>query len=220
MSTTTPRLGLISPAGTDQFERADFVSNYAILDQYPGTFVCTSTTRPHWTSAQLGQLILETDTKRMMEWDGSSFHEVQSAPSAWMRSIDPSISTSGPISLSSHQSLQFTIGTISLRRPASIAMLVNCNIKQMRYQSFSASFTPLIDNGYVGPYTGTGAEVSQWHTFGTEGNWNDYRVIPGFGMKSVGAGNHSLGIRMTTQQGTGSLLKASVLAFMVNSSDV
>lgn len=217
MSTTTPRLGLISPAGTDQFERADFVSNYATLDQYPGTFVCTSATRPHWTSAQAGQLILESDTKRLLEWDGSSWHDVQSTPPAWMKSLDAAIN---PINLSSHQSLQFTVGTISLRRPASIAMVVNCNIKQLRYQSFSASFAPLIDNGYVGPFAGTGADVSQWHTYGTEGNWNDYRVVPAFGMKSVAAGNHSLGIRMTTQQGTGSLLKVSVLAFLVNSTDV
>lgn len=77
MSTTTDKLGLKKPAGTDPFLLTDFNSNTDLIDRAPGVYYCTSSTRPSWSSPQAGRMIVETDTKKMFIWPGSgSFVEV------------------------------------------------------------------------------------------------------------------------------------------------
>lgn len=217
MSTTTPRIGLTKPDGSDQFSRAILNANSDKLDSQPGLWVCTSTTRPAWTTAQKGQCISETDTRRIMHWDGSAWHDIQTNPPVFYRAYAPQTQ----VAIATNQTLQLTLGTITLRRPASIAVMAIANLKQMRYQSFQCNYYPLIDNGYIGAYGGTTTDANQWHTYGAEGNWNDYRVVPSLGMKAnLAAGNHTLGIRVGAAQGNGSLVRASIMAFMVNSTDV
>ena len=83
MSTTTDKLGLKKPAGTDPFLLTDFNSNTDLIDRAPGVYYCTSTTRPTWSSPQAGRMILETDTKKMFIWPGSgSFVEVVNSGAA------------------------------------------------------------------------------------------------------------------------------------------
>lgn len=74
MSSLSTRLALKRPDGTDPFLRLDFVNNWNKLDQYPGTFVCTSGTRPSWGDAQIGMNIYETDTKREYRWTGADWY--------------------------------------------------------------------------------------------------------------------------------------------------
>jgi microcystin-dependent protein len=73
VSSLTTRLALKRNDGTDPFLRADFTQNWNKLDQYPGTFVCTSGTRPSWGDAQIGLNIWETDTKLEYRWDGADW---------------------------------------------------------------------------------------------------------------------------------------------------
>lgn len=83
MATTTDKLGLKKPAGTDPFLLTDFNSNTDLIDRAPGVYYCTSSTRPSWSSPQAGRMIVETDTKKMFIWPGSgSFVEVVNSGAA------------------------------------------------------------------------------------------------------------------------------------------
>jgi hypothetical protein len=73
MPTPTARLGLLKPSTSDPFVTADLASNLQKVDDTPGYRVCTSATRPSWTSAQAGMLIVETDTGLIWRWTGSGF---------------------------------------------------------------------------------------------------------------------------------------------------
>ena len=71
MATSTPRLALIKPAGTDLVSLSDINANYDKLDTNAGIFLCTSGTRP--ATPYSGQLIFETDTRRILQWSGSAW---------------------------------------------------------------------------------------------------------------------------------------------------
>lgn len=83
MPTPTTRLGLLKPSTADAFSTADLAANWQKIDDNPGTFICTSATRPSWTAAQKGREIMETDTLLKWIWTGSEF--VRSAPSGLLK---------------------------------------------------------------------------------------------------------------------------------------
>lgn len=66
MATSTTRLGLSKPAGSDVVDVAVLNANADKIDAAVGTVKCTSTTRP--TTPYEGQAIYETDTKRTMTY--------------------------------------------------------------------------------------------------------------------------------------------------------
>lgn len=67
MSTLTPKLGLLKPAGTEFILRLpQFNDNWDLLDGAAGSSICTSGTRPS-TGNFLGRVIFETDTKAFVE---------------------------------------------------------------------------------------------------------------------------------------------------------
>lgn len=72
MPTPTSRLGLLKPSTSDPFSTADLAANWQKIDDSPGVFLCTSTTRPAWTAAHKGREILETDTLLKWIWTGST----------------------------------------------------------------------------------------------------------------------------------------------------
>jgi hypothetical protein len=73
LATSTTRLGLTKPDGTDLVDIAVLNTNANKIDAAVGAFVCTSTTRP--STPYAGQIIYETDTDQSFVWD--------SATSAW-----------------------------------------------------------------------------------------------------------------------------------------
>lgn len=74
MPSLSARLGLKRPQISDAFSTQDIYDSYTLLDGYPGTFICTSSTRPGtWGVAQSGQYIFETDTSLMWRWSGSAW---------------------------------------------------------------------------------------------------------------------------------------------------
>lgn len=83
MSTQSPRLGLIKPERPDLFSTADIAANWAKVDQYPGVYVCTSSTRPSWSTAQAGMCIREADTQLEWLWTGTAW--ARTAPSGRLR---------------------------------------------------------------------------------------------------------------------------------------
>lgn len=71
MATSTTRLGLTKPAGSDVVDVAVLNANADKIDAAVGIVVCTSTTRP--TSPFTGQQIYETDTKQLQTYTGSAW---------------------------------------------------------------------------------------------------------------------------------------------------
>lgn len=61
---------------------SDFLSNWTILDSFPGIFIGTAAVVNSevsgWSSAQLGQLVYETDAGLSFRWNGSAL--VRSGP--------------------------------------------------------------------------------------------------------------------------------------------
>jgi hypothetical protein len=66
-------MSLKIPASTDPFLLSDFALNWGILDASPGTYVCTSGSRPLWGSAQAGRQIFMTDYRQTSWWNGSTW---------------------------------------------------------------------------------------------------------------------------------------------------
>lgn len=70
----SPRLELERPLANHGFSRAEHYNNLTLIDGYPGTFICTSGTRPGgWGTANEGMVIWETDTDLRWRWDGTKF---------------------------------------------------------------------------------------------------------------------------------------------------
>ena len=73
MPTPSAKLGLALPSQPDDFSTADVRANWEKIDAAPGTFICTSTTRPTWGVNQAGRKIFETNTGVTRSWTGSSW---------------------------------------------------------------------------------------------------------------------------------------------------
>lgn len=71
MATSTTRLGLTKPAGSDVVDVAVLNANSDKIDAAVGIVVCTSTTRP--TSPYIGQQVYETDTKQLQTYTSSGW---------------------------------------------------------------------------------------------------------------------------------------------------
>lgn len=77
MATYSTVLGLKLNQLSDPFELSDFVANWGILDASPGTFICTSVSRPSWGTAQAGRLIFMTDLKQLSYWTGTGWTDLR-----------------------------------------------------------------------------------------------------------------------------------------------
>lgn len=80
MALNTSKLQLTRPESIDFMDPTILGNNFQKLDDNVGALVCTSTTRP--SSPYVPQKIFETDTKRLMQWDGSIWFWVGGAPIA------------------------------------------------------------------------------------------------------------------------------------------
>lgn len=73
MTTLSPKLGLVLPYGPDAFSTTDIRNNWSQIDTAPGSYICTSSTRPTWTTAQAGRKIMESNTGLDWWWDGAAW---------------------------------------------------------------------------------------------------------------------------------------------------
>lgn len=76
MPTPSARLALLKPSTSDPFVTADLAGNLQKIDDTPGYRPCTSSTRPSWTAAQTGMLIVETDTGLIWRWNGTTYNRI------------------------------------------------------------------------------------------------------------------------------------------------
>lgn len=118
MATFSTVLGLKLNSESDPFQLTDFIQNWGILDASPGTFICKSTSRPTWTSAQSGRLIFMTDLKQLSFWNGSSWNDLRdSAPifagGAFINShVNPGTTAS------------YNVLTLTTPRPSALAIIL------------------------------------------------------------------------------------------------
>jgi hypothetical protein len=76
VATYSTILGLKLSDESDPFQLADFIQNWELLDTSPGTFICSSTSRPSWNSSQAGRLIFMTDLKQVAYWSGTAWSDL------------------------------------------------------------------------------------------------------------------------------------------------
>jgi hypothetical protein len=74
----TPRLGLMSPVGSDAFVTQDFATTFAALDANPGVaVVANAAARPtSYTAAQNGSLVYQADLNIVWVWSQPSSSQV------------------------------------------------------------------------------------------------------------------------------------------------
>lgn len=73
MTSPSQKLRLALPTQTDPFSTSDIKKNWEAIDAAPGSYICTSSTRPTWTAAQAGRKIIETNTELEWMWNGTDF---------------------------------------------------------------------------------------------------------------------------------------------------
>jgi hypothetical protein len=112
LPTPSARLGLLKPSEADPFVTDDIAANWQKLDDYPGVYVCTSSSRPAWTTPQAGMLISETDTGLLWRWSGSAW--VRTAPSGRLRTNSGALATAARTTLFSTSSSAVYVVALTL----------------------------------------------------------------------------------------------------------
>jgi hypothetical protein len=79
VATYSTVMGLKLNDPSDAFELSDFIANWETLDASPGTYICTSNTRPNWGPGQAGRMIMMTDLKQVSWWNGSTWNDLRDA---------------------------------------------------------------------------------------------------------------------------------------------
>lgn len=220
MSTTSQHMGLKIPDGSDPFLRTDFVNNYNLIDQYPGDWICTSTTRPAWGTAQAGMKIIETDTRRTMLWNGTSFNELLYGPAVWWGALRPNAT------LARSTTVSFTVGTFTVNRPGSLVAFATTEYALQVYGRFGVTTRILID-GAVASFDSSISEFSE-----TNNPWPSGPVVtsntnshsePTLGARVISAGTHSIGIQAVGSSSSdeiiAKLMSTRVLAVFANSTN-
>lgn len=185
MATFSTLLGLKLNAPTDPFQLSDFIQNWNILDANPGVFICTSGSRPSYTSGQAGRLIFMTDLKQLSYWNGSSWNDLRdSAPVfAGGSFINSNISMGASPTVS--------VCTFTTPRPCAISVILSAtySIPAQVGISFFQSIT------FDGQQQQLGSYRERWQIadlpalLPTQFNIASLAVIP-----SVAAGSHTIGV--------------------------
>lgn len=190
MATFSTVLGLKLNSESDSFQLADFIQNWGILDASPGIFICTSISRPTWTSAMAGRLIFMTDLKQLSFWNGSTWNDLRdSAPifagGAFINaSVNPG-TTAG-----------YNVLTLTTPRPCALAIIMagmyNCNNLDTQGCGQVITFDGV--NQQMGGY----AESVRFAS--TPGSSGDYLGIGATSLAvipSIAAGQHKIGVSVT-----------------------
>lgn len=77
MATFSSVMGLKLNDQSDPFQLSDFVGNWNILDKSPGVYICTSTSKPSWGTAQAGRMIFMADLKHVSYWSGTGWNDLR-----------------------------------------------------------------------------------------------------------------------------------------------
>jgi hypothetical protein len=204
----TTRLLLNSPLGSDPFKRTDFVENWDILDASPGIYICTSTSPPTWAGAQAGRKIYETDTRRIRNWNGTAWENVENYTRGAAMSLAPTETLGKGVKKT------YTVNsTYNAPRPCRLLLLGSARFSQQAAFSQNVLAQPWID--------GTNADISgnpntlQFADSGTGATGSAQMTIGLYGSRSVTAGNHSIQVRIEIGTVTNDSLYVAAFRLMV-----
>jgi hypothetical protein len=218
MSGTTPRLGLKTWDQSDPFARQDFNDNNGKLDAYPGTYICTSGSRPSWGGSQTGLRIYETDTRRELVWTGTAWRELLSAPPVWTGYVQPNVS------MGKETHVYYKLATFQVNRPGALLILLETEVQVQTLYTANFASRPQVDGGdcMIGS-TASYMRVPQTNTSG--GGWSRHYMMGSQGLRSVGVGSHNFGVHFytsptsTTSSVSVTLNTVRGVALLVNAQD-
>jgi hypothetical protein len=215
MSTPTPRLGILKPEGSDPFRRTDFNDTWDLLDDAPGTHICTSGSRPSWGSDQAGRLIVETDTNRILRWTGSAFYQVRQSPNGWSFFNDWSDET-----VAHNTGVEKSIGNVVTSTPGQMVFICVSNVQCERASVQDVSTGFKVDGTFR---HGAEKALTRWAIPGGSlpgSPDNDTRDATVMGTASLSAGSTPL--KVTFDVGDGSqhvtIRHTRTVVIMVNTS--
>lgn len=211
MATYSTVLGLKLNDQTDPFLLSDFTANYGILDASPGTFICTSTSRPNWGAAQNGRLIFMTDLKQLSYWNNVS---------GWTDLRDAAPMFAGGyflnVAVNPGATGTFSLLTLTTPRPSALAIWMDatytCDSDDFQEASQAITFdgTPSLMGSFqegirfAGDQNGSGIQRAT--------SCSSMTMIP-----SVSAGQHQIGLRVQvsgTYWDTVTVTGAKIMALM------
>jgi hypothetical protein len=219
MSGTTPRLGLKTWDTSDPFLRQDFNDNSGRMDAFPGTFMCTSGSRPTWGAAQSGMRIYETDTRSEKVWTGTAWRETLPMPPLWSGYVAPSVS------MGHDTHVYYKLATFTVNRPGTLRVDLTVTIQIQSLYTMNVHFRPQVDGNdcSVGAGSASFMRAEQVHTSGS--GWSRQWTVPVQGLRNVGVGSHNFGLHLfttptsVTKAGSLRLESARGVAQLVNTSD-
>lgn len=189
MATFSTMLGLKLNAQSDPFQLSDFVSNWGIIDASPGTYICTSTSRPAWNASQAGRLIFMTDLKQMSYWTGTAWADLRDSAPVFAggtylgTSVNPGAQ---PI---------FNILTFTTPRPSALAIWAEATYNYPNNKTQDAFQSVIFD----GAGAGIGSYREQVRFAGNSGDSGSPTGINALSMAvvpSVNPGQHTIGVKM------------------------
>lgn len=189
MATYSTLLGLKLNAESDPFELNDFIQNWELLDASPGVYVCTSTSRPSWGSAQAGRMIFMKDIKQLSYWSGSGWNDLRDSAPVFVggtylgTKINPGAT---PV---------YNILTFTTPRPCSIAIWLSATYNYPNDKTQDSYQECMFD----GTLATIGSYREQIRFAGNSGDSGDQAGVNAVSMglvPSVSAGQHKVGIRV------------------------
>jgi hypothetical protein len=188
VATYSTVLGLKLNQLSDPFELSDFVANWDILDASPGTFICTSVSRPSWGTDQAGRLIFMTDLKQLSYWTGTAWADLRDSVPTFAGGAYMSV-TCNPGS-----SGTFNILTFTTPRPSSMAIFASATYNYPNNKTQDVYQSVMFDG--VQQYLGYREQMRMFGIPGDTGaaagqNCASFAQIP-----SLSAGQHKIGMQV------------------------
>jgi hypothetical protein len=182
-------LGLKLNAESDPFQLSDFLQNWSTLDASPGVYICTSTSRPSWSSGQAGRLIFMTDLKQQSYWDGANWQDLRDSAPVFAGGYYLN-ATCNPGSTGN-----FNLMTFTTPRPSALSIWMSttwtygANGWQNASQAITFDGNPSLMGSYQEQVRFAGDPYSTGGTGAT--NATSLTMIP-----SCSAGQHNIGIQV------------------------
>jgi hypothetical protein len=193
LATYSNYLGLKLNASTDPFQLSDFIANWNILDASPGVFVCTSASRPAWTTSQAGRLIFMTDIKQLSWFDGTNWNDLRDSSPVFGAGTNPQVA------ISSGSAPTYVVCTFTTPRPCAMAIILTGNYFCASNINQQFDQLPLFD-GVVQSYGGFAGERTSM--LGPSSHV-DYRTCTSLAIvPTVASGTHTIGIQVSVLQVT------------------
>jgi hypothetical protein len=188
VATYSTILGLKLNSESDPFQLSDFIQNWELLDASPGVFICTSTSRPNWSSSQAGRMIFMTDLKQLSYWSGTTWTDLRNAAPVFAggtyinKLVNPGSSPT------------FNILTFTTPRPCAMAIWLSATYNWPNNQTQDGYQVVVFDGvaGFMGGFreqirfAGNSGDSSS----NTGNNMMSMQVMP-----SVSAGQHTIGVQ-------------------------